>query len=128
MFDLYVLGCIKAHFTCGSGSKQIGPTFRTTSRCFLIPSHWFLTGCTKNAIINLNTENRVQPQNCSLMVHIGPSSPTLGQTVNFIYSWVQDRRHAGKLRLAGRPCRQIEPSWQMTMPADLFYFFFLRIL
>ena len=33
-------------------------------------------------------------------------------------------RHAGKLRLAGWPCRQIEPSLQMTMPADLFYFFF----
>ena len=32
-------------------------------------------------------------------------------------------RHAGKLRLAGWPCRQIEPIWQMTMPADLFYFF-----
>ena len=33
-------------------------------------------------------------------------------------------RHAGKLRLAGWPCRQIEPSRQMTMPADLFSFFF----
>ena len=32
-------------------------------------------------------------------------------------------QHAGKLRLAGWPCRQIEPSWQRTMPADLFYFF-----
>ena len=31
---------------------------------------------------------------------------------------------AGKLRLAGWPCRQIESSWQMTMQADLFYFFF----
>ena len=31
------------------GSKQSGSTFRTTSHCFLIPSHWFLTGCTKKS-------------------------------------------------------------------------------